>query len=704
VTDDGAGAKGQRDELHVGICCSGGGIRSACFSFGALAELRQQGAFDGPVTLAAVSGGAFAATAYTVTCATSEIADNDPPPWSIGSPEMRELRSRCDYLASGTREQYWLVLSTVRSAAVTVATAVLLMLASGHLSGMLVSLVGSGQRRQLVALLVLVPAAVMFVISLLLVAVNSWRTRLSHSPYRDNWVASVSVPATAVCAVAFVAVGVLPPSLDWLHDAIGSPRPAEERRVLAFFPTLGSKAVVFLIVSGLATLVGFSLIVAAMPRPWRRRVRGLLATALATLILAGPLLWSFDGARTSSASVGLVALGIDIVLLVLFALLFDANSYSLFPMYRASLRKTLFWRRVGRDRCTSEINDSQSSTSRTELSRLTMGTLHELIRGRADTNRLGESNGHRVPRFDYKAAEGPGKFGIHPASRLLVLGAVNLTDRSTVLGTTVENFVFSEVVSSPTLGEASPQYEANALGDGEALDLGTVVAVSGAAVSPMMGRFTQRGVSLLLALLNLRLGVWLRNPASKRSVRRFARPTSVNVLLEAIASSTAHGNYVFVSDGGHYENLGLVELARQGCDLIVCVDASLEAPAEVSSFRHSISLLRGQGYEFEFDKDERPANDGVFASPVVFGWILDPDGRRMRLIHLRCERYVGMSEDLVGIVARHPRFPRHPTLHQFFSAELVDAYYLLGKDVASKAHLDDRLRPRSPSAVGGYWT
>jgi hypothetical protein len=52
-----------------------------------------------------------------------------------------------------------------------------------------------------------------------------------------------------------------------------------------------------------------------------------------------------------------------------------------------------------------------------------------------------------------------------------------------------------------------------------ALDLGSALAISGAAVSSNMGAATIRPLSLTLALLNIRVGYWLRNPLWITGVR-----------------------------------------------------------------------------------------------------------------------------------------------------------------------------------------
>lgn len=116
-------------------------------------------------------------------------------------------------------------------------------------------------------------------------------------------------------------------------------------------------------------------------------------------------------------------------------------------------------------------------------------------------------------------------------------------------------------------------------------DVMTAVAVSGAALSPSMGKITYRAGRALLALANVRLGVWLPNPRNTPKASNPAseasdaqpkalpgRPRPYRLLAEMLGKNGLRDRYLYVSDGGHYENLGLVELLRRGCTRIYCFD------------------------------------------------------------------------------------------------------------------------------------
>jgi hypothetical protein len=111
------------------------------------------------------------------------------------------------------------------------------------------------------------------------------------------------------------------------------------------------------------------------------------------------------------------------------------------------------------------------------------------------------------------------------------------------------------------------------------LSLGTAMAISGAAVSSNMGYHSSPSLSLLLTLFNVRLGWWLGNPgaAGEKTYEAegplfAARP----LLTEAFGLTTDSSPYVYLSDGGHFENLGLYEMVRRRCRLIVLIDAGCD--------------------------------------------------------------------------------------------------------------------------------
>ena len=101
-------------------------------------------------------------------------------------------------------------------------------------------------------------------------------------------------------------------------------------------------------------------------------------------------------------------------------------------------------------------------------------------------------------------------------------------------------------------------------GDTKGNDLGprlaSLLTISGAAVSPNWGYHSSPLTAFLMTLFNVRLGAWLPNPGiATPDELRLAKPkNSVFALLcEMIEITTDSSQAVYLSDGGHFENLGL---------------------------------------------------------------------------------------------------------------------------------------------------
>src|SRR5581483_2217927 len=79
------------DPLPRTVCCSGGGIRSAAYSLGALQRLRENGFGTRPGdTVVGVSGGSYSAAARALAAATAAGGD---PPFGPGSAQEQRLRN-----------------------------------------------------------------------------------------------------------------------------------------------------------------------------------------------------------------------------------------------------------------------------------------------------------------------------------------------------------------------------------------------------------------------------------------------------------------------------------------------------------------------------------------------------------------------------------------------------------------------------------
>jgi hypothetical protein len=144
------------------------------------------------------------------------------------------------------------------------------------------------------------------------------------------------------------------------------------------------------------------------------------------------------------------------------------------------------------------------------------------------------------------------------------------------------------------------------------LSLGTAMAISGAAVSPNMGYHSSPSIALLLTLFNVRLGWWLGNPGkagdevyTQEGPSFAARP----LFTEAFGLTTDDNPYVYLSDGGHFENLGLYEMVRRRCRLIVVVDAGCDPDFAFEDLGNAVRKINiDLGVRITFEGLERLQN------------------------------------------------------------------------------------------------
>ena len=240
---------------------------------------------------------------------------------------------------------------------------------------------------------------------------------------------------------------------------------------------------------------------------------------------------------------------------------------------------------------------------------------------------------------------------------------------------------------------------------GSGLTLPSMMAISGAAISPTMGRFTLPALRLLMALANLRLGVWIPNPFRGRDtaalpsrghsrVRRVGRalaagwrePGGLYVLKEAMGLAGTRGRFIHVSDGGHWENLGLVELIRRRCTHMIVVDASAGGRSPLQDIARAAALARSDlGAEVRLDPAATlpSAATSRAEEPVAVGSVTYPDGSMGVIYYARCVLWDGVPMDLAVFREKDHQFPQHPTSNQLFSGEQFDAYRALGWEVAA---------------------
>jgi Patatin-like phospholipase len=227
---------------------------------------------------------------------------------------------------------------------------------------------------------------------------------------------------------------------------------------------------------------------------------------------------------------------------------------------------------------------------------------------------------------------------------------------------------------------------------GDGITLGTAMAISGAAANPNMGYHSSPVVGFLMALFNVRLGWWLGNPgAPGAKTWRLAGPRySVGPLFsEAAGNTTDHYKYVNLSDGGHFENLGLYEMVLRRCHFIVVSDGGEDPECAFADLGEAVRKIRIDfGIPIEFgtmtiyprsaiDTLKTPGHNcalGRIRYSVVDGDDA-PDGV---IIYIKPACYGDEPRDIYEYFKTNLAFPHESTSDQFFSESQFESYRMLG--------------------------
>ncbi|HKV81038.1 MAG TPA: patatin-like phospholipase family protein [Candidatus Sulfotelmatobacter sp.] len=240
------------------------------------------------------------------------------------------------------------------------------------------------------------------------------------------------------------------------------------------------------------------------------------------------------------------------------------------------------------------------------------------------------------------------------------------------------------------------------------ISLGTAMAISGAAASPNMGYYTSPATAFFMALFDVRLGWWMGNSRDPKKWKSTGPALGLGYLFsEVLAQSDQQKGYVYLSDGGHFENLAVYELIRRRCRVIVACDAGADGSYQFDNLVSLIEKARTDfGARIEIDYGStRPSNGGRESQHNwVSGTIYyDPhdatDTGTLILIKagmpVRGAAPSGtgdrkLPDDVWRYRDQHPTFPHESTADQWFDEWQFESYRALGEYVG--CHAADGIR------------
>jgi len=679
----------------MGLALSGGGIKSATFSLGVVQVLAKRGILKQLDYLSTVSGGGYLGTFLSSYLGSPVATDKDdtqpndkhtpekrikealePEPSGRESRAVRHLRNHSKYLLHGG---VWGKLNIAGLLASGVFSNLLMILPIPMFAAIALALLGrcgfweSGAQKASAALqTVWWVGAVTVVLWLLLPVVQriSHRARLEGKSSRFRSVMEFSTLAAALVLAAGVALYFYPLLLHgyhmvgkWLTDHLHALALSED------------------LVTGLSALA--PIVIGA--GGFLIKNKKLQSIAMQLFILSGPLFYvclllfltSRMGITREAGQWGISFVSLAAVALLLWSV-FGVNINMLAPhrYYRSRLCEC-YLLQPGKP----ELNAWQKF-------------IGKLWRG------YDPANDSDLGTVQYLKLSATGESRVMPYH--LINAFVNLpaSNNRNLRGRKGDFFLFSRhVCGSPSTGYVKTAELETA---DPRLDLGSAMAISGAAANTNMGWRSMRNFRFLMTLLNVRLGYWVPNfRLWKKDAQGALRVKGGSVgspylLAEMGGRMQENMNFLNLSDGGHIENLGAYELLRRRCKFIICVDGGGNRDLNGGDLQRleryaSIDF----GIEMKYDLSElRADEEGIARAQAVLVKILYPARilgsdkvSKIRkdigwMIYLRPSITGAEPTYLLDHWRTNPLFPYESLVEQFFSEEQFEGYRCLGQKAA----------------------
>ena len=235
-------------------------------------------------------------------------------------------------------------------------------------------------------------------------------------------------------------------------------------------------------------------------------------------------------------------------------------------------------------------------------------------------------------------------------------------------------------------------------GGNSGISLSTAMAISGAAANPNMGYNSSPSVGFLMTLFNARLGAWLGNTNryGQDSYRRNGPHQALWPLFAELAGMThADGKYINLSDGGHFDNLGLYEVVLRRCRNVLVSDAGCDGKASFEDLGNAIRKIRIDfGISIDFTREiEIRSNEehkpGLYCAVATINY-QKADGVGVSngtLIYIKATKHAGgapLPYDVYSYSKASGTFPHESTSDQWFSESQFESYRVLGRHAVAQ--------------------
>jgi hypothetical protein len=226
--------------------------------------------------------------------------------------------------------------------------------------------------------------------------------------------------------------------------------------------------------------------------------------------------------------------------------------------------------------------------------------------------------------------------------------------------------------------------------------LGSAMSISGAAANPNMGYHSSAATAFLLTAFNVRLGWWIGNPRKNTLMQSNPRIGLPYLFADMAGKSNTDDEFVCLSDGGHFDNMGLYELIRRRTKVIVLGDGEQDEKFICEGLANAIRRCRIDfGVEIEIDVAEiTERKDGFSTKSYAIGKIKYPGypGFEGTLIYLKASITQKQEVDVREYALKNTAFPHQSTGDQFFDEQQFESYRKLGFEIAVAALKDHSVK------------
>lgn len=335
-------------------------------------------------------------------------------------------------------------------------------------------------------------------------------------------------------------------------------------------------------------------------------------------------------------------------------------------------------------------------------------SLHSLYGNRLVRAYLGAARAARNPdsMTGFDDADNDSLWGVPTRPFHVVNATLNLARPDAGMLETQERKAASFTFTPLYSGSAAVGFEpTRTYGGRDGVSMGRAFTISGAAASPSMGYHSSPAVAFVMTFFNVRLGWWMPNPSVANKEEAHRKEPRWGLLLDALGFTSKNAPYVYLSDGGHFDNLGLYEMIRRRCTEIVIVDASADPKYTHEDLELAIRKARVDfGATITFDRDDLCEPRRCAIGTIDYKSGMGEGPRRGTIYYIK--PVVAGDEPLdvlrYACVSRtrdseHP-FPHQSTADQFFSESQFESYRMLGLHTAQALFTVDGEFP-SPEAV-----